>query len=50
MISGSASVEALIPGNAGTITRALETTGAGVWASRQIAQAWEMVSVPSWKG
>ena len=50
MISGSVSVEALIPGSVATITRALETAGAGVGASRQIAQAWEMVSVPSWKG
>lgn len=50
MLSGSATVESLIPGAPNAIATAMETAGAGAGAARGVTQAWEVMSLPSWRG
>lgn len=50
MLSGAASVEALVPGSPAVVAAALENVGAGVGAARDVGAAWRMLQIPSWQG
>ncbi|MFF1573798.1 putative T7SS-secreted protein [Leifsonia sp. NPDC058292] len=50
MITGSSSVASVLPGNPSTISKALETVGAGIGPSRAVTNAWQSMSLPAWHG
>lgn len=50
MISGSSSVDSLIPGNPAAISSVLERVGAGVSPAKAVSTAWQAMSLPGWTG
>lgn len=50
MISGSSSVEALLPGSPTAIQTVIETVSSGIAPAQAIGNAWQMMTIPSWSG
>jgi type II secretory pathway pseudopilin PulG len=49
-LSGASTVEELIPGNPAAIEAVVQNVGSGVGPARQIAGAWQMMTLPGWEG
>ena len=50
MISGSLSVEALLPGSPAAIQTVIETVSSGIAPAQAIGNAWQMMTIPGWQG
>lgn len=50
MALSASTPESLIPGDIAVIDRAIETIGSSVAPARQVAQAWEVMALPTWRG
>lgn len=50
MITGRSRVEAVIPGDPHAITGVMERVGGGIAPARQVIEAWQGSSLPSWQG
>lgn len=50
MISGTSSVEAVLPGNTAAMWSAAEAVGGGAGAAQAVASAWQGMALADWQG